>query len=132
MDERLKALEQINSADKGIIADGRILGETAPWGVLIEISGKLDNYNSNIFTEHVSTIISENSSIDVLIIDMKEINYVSSTGIGSLTNLLIQTHKFNIEFKIARAGEKIKSLIDLLGFTSFFQFVDDLNIIRGD
>ena len=132
MDERLKALEQINSADKGIIADGRILGETAPWGVLIEISGKLDNYNSNIFTEHVSTIISENSSIDVLIVDMKEINYVSSTGIGSLTNLLIQTHKFNIEFKIARAGEKIKSLIDLLGFTSFFQFVDDLNIIRGE
>ena len=68
--------------------------------------------------------IQENASIKTLVIDLLKISYISSTGVGALSYILIQTKKTNLALYLTNVGQKVRSVLDTLGMTGFFNIVD--------
>lgn len=88
----------------------------------IEVNGRLDTGNSNNFLEYMTKIINTFAPGSDLILSLSNLNYISSTGIGVFTVILGNSKKKDIHLILKDIKPKVKSIIDLLGFTSFFEF----------
>lgn len=85
------------------------------------LSGSLDLEFAHSLEMLLSNFIENQSSLKNLIVDLKEISYISSTGVGVLSSLLIQATKRNISFKLKDIQPKVKVVFELLGLLSFFE-----------
>lgn len=131
MDLSRDIFDKINKKEKGFFLSGSIYMDSA---LFINIAGNLDTENSNFFLNSIMEIL--NSSIyKFLILDLKELNYISSTGIGVLTTLISETKKQNKNLYFMNLNNKVFSIIELLGFTNFFIILKNKNeidsIIKG-
>lgn len=115
--------EEFNKRDIGITLRGTIV-KGSSLKLIIEADGYLDNVNSMHFMEIVMKAIQENASIKTVVIDLLKISYISSTGIGSLSYILIQTKKTNLVLYLTNVGQKVRSVLNTLGLTDFFNIVD--------
>lgn len=85
------------------------------------LSGSLDLEFAHGLEMLLSKFIENQSSLKNLIVDLKEISYISSTGVGVLSSLLVQATKRNISFKLKNIQPKVKVVFELLGLLSFFE-----------
>lgn len=95
-----------------------------PRGLVLVPVGNLDTQSAEIFQNRLLQLIPVLDRNIVFIVDLKKIKYISSTGFGSLTNILIQCKKKNLAFYLTGASQKTMELMDILGFTTFFDYLD--------
>ena len=86
--------------------------------ILVVLNGYIDTYNSNYFQKSISKII--DAGFVKLIFNCAALNYVSSTGIGSLTNLLKIVKSKNGDIVLFGVQQKVFDAFRLLGFSQFF------------
>jgi len=72
----------------------------------------------------LSNFIDNQSTLKNLLVDLREISYISSTGVGVLSSLLVQATKRNIIFKLKNIQPKVKVVFELLGLLSFFDEIE--------
>ena len=96
----------------------------SPEGLAVCISGDLDTDSSYDFQAFMLEILREIKPASCLILDLSGLTYISSTGVGSLTTILSETRKHKIKLHICGVPKHIWNIIDLLGFTAFFSFID--------
>jgi anti-anti-sigma factor len=99
--------------------------------LLIEVQGILDTNNSSFFSDIIIKIIEYYKTSKIIIIDVFKITYISSTGIGSLVTILTHTRKRSINIHLLKMNEKLKDIFTLLGFTSYFSFINDIKEITN-
>ncbi len=87
--------------------------------LLCRVSGQLETSNSPGFLDTVKDELGR-QGIKKMVLELSGLTYVSSTGIGSFTTLLIECKKKGVSLVLKNISEKVKSVFDLLGFTSFF------------
>jgi len=85
---------------------------------MIEISGFLDAHTVNSFETHIQEII-KGGAIR-LVIDLKDLSYISSAGIGALMSLTHHLRKKKGDLVLFRPTQKVFKILDLLGFTRIF------------
>jgi len=90
--------------------------------IVIKMSGYIDIYNSNDFMNFVGKEIEENKHYDYFLFDFKNINYVSSTGVGAIMKLYNDLDFKNKKMELFNVSKSVKDVIDLLGFSSFLRF----------
>ncbi|MEI6877267.1 MAG: STAS domain-containing protein [Spirochaetota bacterium] len=90
-------------------------------GVVLALSGSLDMNNSQDVEYLLSTLIGIAEMGHPFMIDLGRVNYISSTGVGSLVMALTNARKRNIHLGLRKMTDKVRSVFDLLGFTSFFE-----------
>ena len=93
--------------------------------LILYLKGYLDTRNSHFFTRMFEDLGDLKRVTDSIVVDCLEIDYISSTGIGSFTMILINCRKQGVELYLSRVRNKVKDVLSLLGFTSFFTFLDD-------
>ncbi len=86
--------------------------------ILVVLNGSVDTYNSNYFQKSISKAI--DAGFTKLIFNCTALNYVSSTGIGSLTNLLKAVKAKNGDIVLFGVKQKVFDAFRLLGFSQFF------------
>jgi len=59
-----------------------------------------------------------------LIVDMNGVSYISSTGIGALTNVMVKAKKREIALMLRSIQPKVRSVFELLGVLSFFELAE--------
>jgi len=91
--------------------------------VTVNVEGRLETANSIHFLNYMTEVIDSTSSGCDLILSMADLYYVSSTGIGAFTTILVNSKKRNIKFFIKDMQPKVMSVFELLGFTAFFNFI---------
>ena len=123
--------EEINKSDIGVKLHGAIIN-LASMGLIIRVDGFLDSDNSNVFMQAVLKSIQENEAVRIIIIDLLKVNYISSTGLGALSTILIQLKKANQDLYLSNVGKKIRSVMDTLGFAAFFTIIDSPEDILND
>lgn len=123
MTNRFTIFDEVNKSNKGIELRGEVPQEAAHT-VVVRLSGYLDSNNSNDFMNAVLGIMDESPSYRTIIIDLLKVTYISSTGFGALCNILIQSKQSNKSLYLSGVGEKIADVMDVLGFTSFFEIID--------
>ncbi len=93
--------------------------------IVVFLQGRIDTDNSQSTIDHLTELLRVNDTMNRLILDLSGVVYASSTGIGVLTTMLTRSREANTQFKLANVGGHIKSVLDLLGFSPFFEFIPD-------
>ena len=111
---------------KTIEYDGLFLNvDTTNNKIIVNIKGRLETANSIHFLDYMTKLIESSPSGYDLILAMSELYYVSSTGIGAFTTILVNSKKRNIKLFMKDMQPKVMSVLELLGFTSFFNFINE-------
>lgn len=123
MNSKFTGLIELNEQDEGVSADADFFGESEEI-INVKIAGYIDTKNSQQFMNALLNLVISNSGISKLVLDLSGVTYISSTGVGSLTNVLVQSKKLNMELFLSNVNDKINNVIKMLGFSSFFKFID--------
>ena len=93
--------------------------------LVLNLNGYIDTYNSNYFQKRIQKAIE--SGFVRLIFHLAELNYVSSTGIGSFTAFLKSVKAHGGDIVLLEIQSKVYEVFQLLGFSQFFNFKDTLD-----
>ncbi len=115
-----RSLIRINIAERSTIRRDTLV---------LYLEGILDTENSGDFASFINNCIPKElyGKYSKLVLDFNGITYVSSTGIGGLVNILVTCSQNDIALCISRVPSRISDVIDLLGFSSYFTFIEDPN-----
>ena len=88
--------------------------------LLVMLSGSIDYPLSGDLQDLLSRIVTSCAGGNRMRISLRGVNYISSTGVGALTNTLIEAWKQKVEIVFCDIPPKITFIIDVLGLRSFF------------
>jgi len=95
-----------------------------PQWILLRLSGSLDTGNSHSLNLVLNECFTDKTRGVAL--DMKDLNYMSSTGVGVLSSFLVQSKKISKPYVFLQPQDKVRKVFALLGFEQFFQMQDRL------
>jgi anti-anti-sigma factor len=82
----------------------------------VRVSGRLDNHWSQPFDEAIAEMIREGAHH--LRVDLSDVNYVSSAGIGALMTAYRDTKELQGSFVITAASERVRMILHLVELES--------------
>lgn len=86
--------------------------------IVVFLTGYIDTYNTNYFSNKIDKILS--AGYMKLVLDCSQLNYMSSTGIGSMTGIMKALKAKGGEIILVSIQSKVMDVFELLGFSSFF------------
>ncbi|MFP4363551.1 MAG: STAS domain-containing protein [Spirochaetia bacterium] len=118
-----KIIENFNKDQTGINLS--VSNEKIKDNVLhLRLSGYLDNQNSRTFQKTIENVLSNYPNIREVAFHMEGLSYVSSTGIGALVEILLRSQEQGFHYHFYNVPQKIKTVIEILGFTEYFNMID--------
>jgi anti-anti-sigma factor len=88
--------------------------------VALILRGYLDAHTVNDFEAYMDRSI-EHGTVRYLV-DISELNYMSSAGIGAIMSLTQRLRRSDGDLVLLRPTEKVFKILDKLGFTRIFRF----------
>lgn len=92
--------------------------------ILIILNGYIDTYNSVYFQKQIGKVVS--AGFVNLIFNCANLNYVSSTGIGSFTAFLKLVKPKGGDIVLLSIQPKVYEVFQLLGFSQFFNIKESI------
>lgn len=99
-----------------------LLPDDPPLAV-VKLSGFLDAHTVTDFERKMESCLQEGRAQVVL--DIGELNYISSAGIGAMMGLAHRLRKMEGKLVLLNPSEKVFKILDTLGFTKIFQITHD-------
>ena len=97
---------------------------------LIEISGRVDSYTSPKLQDALDALIADGHH--KLVVDLKNVNYLSSSGMLTLINAQKQCKQHQRgEILLVNVSDRVFASLQLAGFNQLFQIFDDVVIAVG-
>lgn len=94
--------------------------------LLISISENINMHNSRIFSNNLSKILKENADVDFLSLDMKNVDFLDSSGIGVILRTAVRAKSQKITTNLFNLNHSILSILKLSGIQKM------LNIYEGE
>ena len=95
--------------------------------VIINISGELDIDTAHILNDNAKKEIE--GGVNKIVIDMKDISHLTSTGLGVLLNIKGLLQKYNGDVKIYSSDNHgINTIFRMHGFTNLFELFNNMDI----
>lgn len=93
--------------------------------VMLKVTGSISTYNSSALNTAIIGHLAD-SKKKILILDLQNVNYISSTGVGVLTYLYKHCINDEVNLLLYKTNYQVKKIVDLLGFAPFFTFIDNI------
>ena len=90
---------------------------------VIEPTGILDSTKAEEFRESVEALLEE--GIDVILVDLKEITFIDSSGLGTLVVLLKKARSLNRSFCICSMNDRVRMLFELTSMDRVFEIYEN-------
>ncbi|WP_341528803.1 STAS domain-containing protein [Nostoc sp. UHCC 0302] len=90
---------------------------------VLELSGILDGIRGNQLRREVSDIIESGS--DILLIDLKEVKFVDSSGLGALVSAMQTVRKADAKLFVCSVNDQVRMLFELTKLDRIFQTFAD-------
>ena len=90
---------------------------------VLEPTGILDGTQAEIFRKEVDTALEE--GVDILLIDLKDITFVDSSGLGILVVVLKKVRACNKSLYVCSINEQVKMLFELTSMDRVFEVLPD-------
>jgi anti-sigma B factor antagonist len=117
-----KLLDKFNARDPSLCANAK--KSVSPPALAIGVSGNIDSVTSPAFLEFANAAIFEAEELGGLILDIGGVKYISSTGVGSLIALFVETQKRKLPFFLCHIPDRVYSVINVLGVSAFFSYIE--------
>jgi len=85
------------------------------------LSGSIDMKYAKDFQKLLQSAIAQLRAGSVVILDMRHVDYISSTGVGAFVSGLVDAKRRDISVKLRDMQPKVSAIFQLLGFLSFFE-----------
>ena len=85
----------------------------------IQLSGVLNQNNTDQLLDKVHDLLSQN--IEIILIDMKNVSFMTSSGIGALVAALKAVHAVGGELYICSLSEQAKTIFNLTKMGQIFK-----------
>ncbi len=92
--------------------------------LVLKFDGSFDLQSSSAMLELLLSVINRMDRSRGLVVDLENVSYIPSTGVGALTMVLTTAKKREIPFKVYRIQPKVRAVFELLGFMNFFEEAD--------
>jgi anti-sigma B factor antagonist len=92
---------------------------------VVNCFGRLVAGTTEEFSQEVKHLLPQTR---VLVIDLAELTYVDSTGLGALVRLRTSARQVGCEFKLLHLGKQLRNVLKLANLLSFFGQVEDHGI----
>ena len=91
---------------------------------IVDITGEMDLYNSYKLKELVAKMLER--SVQGIILNMEEVEYIDSSGIGALIYISSTLKKQNVRLFITNIHGSVKKVIELTKLMGFFPITNSL------
>ena len=91
---------------------------------IIDVSGEMDLYNSYKLKELVMKMIER--QIKCTIINLEDVDYIDSSGIGALIYICSTVKKMNLRLFITNIHGSVKKVIELTKLIGYFPITNSL------
>jgi len=91
---------------------------------VICLSGRLDAYAANDLEQKLNSLISAKQIC--LVLDLKEMDYISSSGLRVFLATLKSVTKQKGDIRLACLQSSVKEVFELSGFTQMFKMFDSV------
>jgi len=85
--------------------------------------GHLDAHNVERFEKEMIKLIGAN--VFNIVINCKELNYISSAGMGIIMGYLDEVREKSGDIKLCAVNTRVYEIFDLVGFTEIYDFLED-------
>lgn len=93
--------------------------------LLVKIEGEVDVYTSIDLKKELTRLMEAEQK--KIIIDLENVNYMDSSGLGVLVALLKELKKIGGELKLISLPISVKKIFDLTRLTKFFSIYNNLD-----
>ena len=115
----IEKLEQYNDNEYDLKIHGEY-DKADPEKLIVRPVGNIESYNAEIFSNAVLDVLKAYlKTIKHITVDLSKVPYMSSTGIGSILQILNYVNQHKMKLKIININEKIQETLNLIGFNSF-------------
>ncbi|MEH2327334.1 MAG: STAS domain-containing protein [Nostoc sp.] len=90
---------------------------------VLELSGILDGIRGNELRREISGVLANGA--DILLIDMKEVKFIDSSGLGALVSAMQMVRTANKKFFVCSISEQVRMLFELTKMDRIFQTFAD-------
>jgi anti-anti-sigma factor len=90
---------------------------------VLELSGILDGIKGNELRREVSSVLVNGA--EILLIDMKEVNFIDSSGLGALVSAMQMARNANAKLFVCSISAQVKMLFELTKMDRIFQTFAD-------
>jgi anti-sigma B factor antagonist len=90
--------------------------------VILDIAGEIDLYNAPEIKDIINKLIEEKKFN--VIINLDQVSYIDSSGIGALISSLSNLKKYQGGLKIINVFASVRKVFELTKLTSFFEIYD--------
>lgn len=91
---------------------------------IIDVKGDMDLYNAQELKEAVNKILAKR--VSKIVINLEEVDYIDSSGIGALIHVFGETKKAGIRLKFSHVHGSVAKVIKLTKLMNYFPITDDL------
>lgn len=88
--------------------------------IVVKVHNELDLKLSYKLQTYLMEQLNSLSAGGDLYIDLRDVEYIASSGVGAMSNTLVQAKKFQINLYVSTLKPKVRAVFDLLGLTSYF------------
>lgn len=93
---------------------------------IVDVKGDLDLYNAHELKDVVNKLMNKN--VEKLVINMENVDYIDSSGVGALIHIFTTLKKRAAHLKIAKVHGSVAKVIKLTKLMGYFPIVDNLNV----
>jgi len=86
--------------------------------MLVRCGGKITSGSSGLLKATVTSLMLENR---VVVLDLGNVSYVDSSGLGALVGLYISSRRTSCILKLRNLTDRLKELLHLTRLTQFFE-----------
>lgn len=90
---------------------------------VIELSGILDGIRGNELRREISGILATRA--DILLLDMKELKFIDSSGLGALVSAMQMVRNANGKLFVCSINDQVRMLFELTKMDRIFQIFAD-------
>jgi anti-anti-sigma factor len=113
----LEVLELYNSLHRGAPV---AIKKRDPCLLELSLSGELDMKAASDLTPLFDAVVLECPPKSRLVLDLSLVNYISSTGVGLLSSILVKSGRRSVSLVLLNIPQKIRNIMDTLGLMSYF------------
>lgn len=92
---------------------------------VLTLKGRLDAGSTKSIKEKINSLVKKNRASIVL--DMGSVDFIDSSGLGSLVSCLRLVNKMEGDIKIASLQDQVRGIFELTRLHRVFQIFDDSN-----
>ena len=89
--------------------------------IVLKISGEIDLYNAMDFKDTIKARADENKNV---VLNMKGVTYIDSSGIGSIIASFSDVKKAGGTLKLCEINDAVKQIFELTKLESFFEIFE--------